>query len=89
MRLVSFRESGVTRVGSLAGDFIVDFSARNPRLNLDMLTLIERWEQLSDDEVQSLKLSSPALPLQSVELLSPIPCPKRNLFCVGKNYVET
>jgi hypothetical protein len=49
-----------------------------------MLTLIERWEQLSDDEVQSLKLSSPALPLQSVELLSPIPCPKRNLFCVAR-----
>jgi hypothetical protein len=53
-----------------------------------MSTLIERWERLSD-EVQSLEWSSPALPLQSVELLSPIPCPKRNLFCVGKNYVET
>lgn len=30
----------------------------------------------------------PALPLQAVRLLAPIPRPARNIFCVGKNYAK-
>src|SRR5690606_10888307 len=29
-----------------------------------------------------------ALPLESVKLLAPIPRPRRNIFCVGRNYYE-
>ena len=28
------------------------------------------------------------IPLQSVELLAPIPRPEKNIFCIGKNYAE-
>lgn len=28
------------------------------------------------------------IPLESVELLSPIPRPEKNIFCIGKNYAE-
>ncbi len=35
---------------------------------------------------QPLPAAGPALPLASVVLAAPLPRPRRNLFCVGKNY---
>lgn len=37
---------------------------------------------------QYLPQTLPAVSLRDVELLSPIPLPARNIFCVGKNYYE-
>lgn len=37
---------------------------------------------------QHLPQTLPAVSLRDVELLSPIPLPARNIFCVGKNYYE-
>ncbi|GAA4705920.1 fumarylacetoacetate hydrolase family protein [Pseudonocardia yuanmonensis] len=52
-----------------------------------MLEVIEDWAEwelvLAE---RTPKLS--ARPLESVRLLAPIPVPRRNLFCVGKNYRE-
>ncbi|XVQ15889.1 fumarylacetoacetate hydrolase family protein [Spirillospora sp. CA-255316] len=50
-----------------------------------MLELIERWDELGPP-LRSAAGDAPALPLDSVELLAPIPTPRRNIFCVGKNY---
>jgi 2-keto-4-pentenoate hydratase/2-oxohepta-3-ene-1,7-dioic acid hydratase in catechol pathway len=36
----------------------------------------------------SLKPQGEGLPLSAVRLLAPIPAPRRNIFCVGKNYRE-
>jgi 2-keto-4-pentenoate hydratase/2-oxohepta-3-ene-1,7-dioic acid hydratase in catechol pathway len=52
-----------------------------------MLDLIERWSELRpviERELDRL----PATPLEQVDLLAPIPVPRRNIFCVGKNYRE-
>ncbi len=32
------------------------------------------------------RLSGPSLPMDSVTLIAPIPMPRRNIFCVGRNY---
>ncbi len=50
----------------------------------DMVELIERYDEISG----SLRREGPGLPLAEVKLLAPIPNPRRNVFCVGKNYRE-
>jgi 2-keto-4-pentenoate hydratase/2-oxohepta-3-ene-1,7-dioic acid hydratase in catechol pathway len=50
----------------------------------DMVELIERYDEISG----SLRGEGPGLPLAEVKLLAPIPNPRRNVFCVGKNYRE-
>ena len=50
----------------------------------DMVDLITRY-----DEIKPYMTSkSSNVPLHSVRLLSPLPRPRRNIFCVGKNYHE-
>ncbi|MEU1185369.1 fumarylacetoacetate hydrolase family protein [Streptomyces sp. NPDC005820] len=50
-----------------------------------MLELIERWHELGP-VLRDAAGDRAVLPLDSVRLLAPIPVPRRNLFCVGKNY---
>ncbi|MEJ1156902.1 fumarylacetoacetate hydrolase family protein [Prosthecomicrobium sp. N25] len=47
----------------------------------DMVALIERF-----DEVRDGPRTGAPIPLAQVKLLAPIPEPRRNIFCVGKNY---
>jgi 2-keto-4-pentenoate hydratase/2-oxohepta-3-ene-1,7-dioic acid hydratase in catechol pathway len=52
-----------------------------------MLEVIEGWAEfgpLLAERAHDL----PAQPLDPVQLLAPLPSPRRNIFCVGKNYRE-
>jgi len=49
----------------------------------DMVDLVTRYDQLKS----SLKTGAPVA-LADVKLLAPIAVPRRNIFCVGKNYGE-
>lgn len=44
--------------------------------------------ELLDGRLDQLTRSSVTVPLADLQLLAPIPRPRRNLICVGKNYVE-
>jgi 2-keto-4-pentenoate hydratase/2-oxohepta-3-ene-1,7-dioic acid hydratase in catechol pathway len=48
----------------------------------DMVGLIARFDAIRP----SLAEAGEGIPLSSVRLLAPIPTPRRNIFCVGKNY---
>src|SRR5690349_16457890 len=48
----------------------------------DMVSLIARFDAIRP----SLADVGEGVPLSSVRLLAPIPAPRRNIFCVGKNY---
>jgi 2-keto-4-pentenoate hydratase/2-oxohepta-3-ene-1,7-dioic acid hydratase in catechol pathway len=48
----------------------------------DMVDLIRRYDEIKP----RLSSDGAALPLSSVRLLAPIMAPRRNIFCVGKNY---
>ncbi|WP_088347227.1 MULTISPECIES: fumarylacetoacetate hydrolase family protein [Rhodomicrobium] len=50
----------------------------------DMVELIRRYDEIK----AGLPGDAAALPLASVKLLAPIPHPARNIFCVGKNYLD-
>lgn len=47
-----------------------------------MLDLIDRYREVEP----GLGSSDTEVPLSDVRLLAPIPVPRRNIFCVGKNY---
>ncbi|MFB6465277.1 fumarylacetoacetate hydrolase family protein [Cytobacillus sp. Hz8] len=48
---------------------------------LAKVTDIEQWVEKHEE-------SALLLPIEEVELLAPIPRPRKNIFCVGKNYAE-
>ncbi|MEN3274363.1 MAG: hypothetical protein V7631_153 [Massilia sp.] len=50
----------------------------------DMTTLIERFGEVKD----ALEFDSQALPFAQVRFAAPIPRPRRNVMCVGKNYFD-
>ncbi|HZO94855.1 MAG TPA: fumarylacetoacetate hydrolase family protein [Candidatus Baltobacteraceae bacterium] len=52
---------------------------------LDMQTLIEGWESLRDRVAGA---AGDAVARRAVRLEAPIPRPRRNVMCVGKNYRE-
>ena len=97
MRLATFRDEAGARIGVVDGDDLIDvgraalFAGEEPPLELrDMLALIEGGEQALE-RIRSLIAAAPAqsrVALGSVELLAPIPRPRRNVFCLGRNYAE-
>jgi 2-keto-4-pentenoate hydratase/2-oxohepta-3-ene-1,7-dioic acid hydratase in catechol pathway len=89
MKLVSYRLGGSTEVGVLVGDEVTPLAGALPTGTLgasaDMTSVIEQWDSLRG--VLDLA-SGPRLVLTDVTLLAPIPTPRRNVFCVGRNYAE-
>lgn len=86
MRLVTYRAGAVQHIGAVRGDFLVDLSG----VAADMLTLIDGGTALLDQARKVMQEASPAdwMPLADVELLAPIPRPRKNIVCLGMNYAE-
>ena len=83
MRIATFKHQGQTQVG------LVD--AQHQQVTLLQVPDAEReWGALPLIERlvagQPLPAQGATLPLSAVQLMAPIPKPRRNIFCVGKNY---
>jgi 2-keto-4-pentenoate hydratase/2-oxohepta-3-ene-1,7-dioic acid hydratase in catechol pathway len=52
-----------------------------------VLDLVERWAEFGPD-LEQRAAGEPEHSLEEVRLLAPIPVPRRDVFCVGKNYRE-
>jgi 2-keto-4-pentenoate hydratase/2-oxohepta-3-ene-1,7-dioic acid hydratase in catechol pathway len=80
MRFACFSCQGHPKIG------VVDEAGEGIRplggIVQDMVDLIERYDALQP----ILATNSATRPLSSVKLLAPILAPRRNIFCVGKNY---
>jgi len=79
MRLVSFVAPHGSAVGVVRGDAVI------PVPGTDMLALIAAGPAGLD---RARHADGPPLPLAGLTLLAPIPAPRRNIFCVGLNYLE-
>jgi 2-keto-4-pentenoate hydratase/2-oxohepta-3-ene-1,7-dioic acid hydratase in catechol pathway len=92
MRLVSFKKLGGTRIGILAedGESVIDLSIAAPDMPQDMNNFIDLG--LEGQEQAAASLNSAAdnakANIGDLQLLAPIPVPRRNVFCVGRNYHE-
>ncbi|MEU7816568.1 fumarylacetoacetate hydrolase family protein [Pseudonocardia sp. NPDC049154] len=88
MKLATFSTEAGPRVGVVDADAdeIRDVSELLPA-DTGVLEVIEdwaEWELVLAERTPKLA----ARPLEAVRLLAPIPAPRRNVFCVGKNYRE-
>ena len=86
MRFATFSRGGAPEVGAVwpADGFIRPLRDGPLAFNGDMSALIESYEELPVDHIAQ----GPKLKLSEVRLLAPILKPRRNVFCVGKNYKE-
>ncbi len=83
MKFVTFESAGEQRVGAMAGDGLVDLTG----LVGDMQGLIEQHAAQLPAIQAALAGGHAAIDPGTVKMLAPLPSPRRNLFCVGKNYV--
>ena len=94
MRLVTFtpKKGAVPRVGLMRGaDQVIDLGAVRPKPPFDpadMLSLIASGARGLAWLRKTAAGAKQSLALGKVRLLAPIPRPRKNVFCVGWNYVE-
>ena len=84
MRFATFIHQGLRQVGQVAPDgrTVTAFDLAPQDAGRGMLSVIE---QLAKGR-KLPALTGAALPLESVKLEAPIPLPRRNIWCVGRNY---
>src|SRR5665647_934807 len=90
MKFISYNYNGIENVGILIEDRVMPLND-NVRLTFNsMIELIENIDEDLIDEIESIISTDDYtyLPLNAIKLLAPIPYPRRNVFCLGKNYVE-
>lgn len=84
MKLVTYQHADRQSIGLLRENLVVDLSAVAP----DMISLIEMGQAgLAQAKAYATEAKG-GLPLAEMRLLAPIPTPRRNAMCVGKNYAE-
>ncbi len=83
MKLMTFRQGDGVAAGYVDGDEVV-ICAEGPGADRAVLDLVAeggagvaRW---------AAKADAPRVPLSAVTALAPMPEPRRDIFCVGKNY---
>jgi 2-keto-4-pentenoate hydratase/2-oxohepta-3-ene-1,7-dioic acid hydratase in catechol pathway len=87
MKLVTFSRNGVASVGALSADGTKVVDLTESGIATSMLDVIERFGSLRE-KIDGVLVSGPAQPVGQITILAPIPEPRRNIFCVGKNYYE-
>jgi 2-keto-4-pentenoate hydratase/2-oxohepta-3-ene-1,7-dioic acid hydratase in catechol pathway len=89
-KLVTFADKKGARVGAALDDgSFLDISMAYSQAT-DMLALVEAGPEALA-AVRALAASPPpaaVLPAAGVKVLAPIPRPRRNVFCVGRNYMD-
>lgn len=85
MRLVMFDDGKGSRLGVLSGNEIADVASVSALK--DVLACCDAGPGALA-ELSGLAARAPKIALSSAKLGAPIPRPRRNIFCVGKNYHE-
>ena len=90
LNLITFADAAGSRAGVLlSGGRVLDLAVAMPPAR-DMLAVIDGGVGMLA-AIRALVANPPAhalLPLASVALQAPIPQPRRNVFCVGRNYMD-
>ncbi len=90
MKFVSYNYDGDDNLGVLIENRVVPLNLKSRFKFNSMIELIENMNEDLMDEIESIisNKDNNYLPLNTLKLLAPIPYPKRNVFCLGKNYEE-
>ena len=100
MRLVTYLSGDGARIGAVLGNTVVDLRHWGEHAGVGVPVSMQ---QLIEDGARGIEAAHAALaaapksaeagspgimPLSGVRLLAPIPTPRRNVICLGRNYVE-
>lgn len=97
MRLATYQTKGESRLAFVVRDLIVDLEHVARRLKLrapaDMIELIEeipgrRLQSLAREAERWVREGRQTEPIRRIKLLAPIPRPRKNIMCMGRNYAE-
>ncbi len=97
MRLATYQARRDTALGVIVDDRLVDLRAlarrRKTSVPDNMIELIEAVPtttlvRLLREAAAWVEAGRTSVPLSRVKLLAPIPLPRKNIFCVGRNYAE-
>jgi 2-keto-4-pentenoate hydratase/2-oxohepta-3-ene-1,7-dioic acid hydratase in catechol pathway len=97
MKLISYRYQDQTAAGLLTSDGVLNLAAAaradGEKVDLSsMLSIIRGGASALTAckrlEAKAAKGSDALLPLSQIQKLAPIPEPARNVFCVGRNYID-
>jgi len=84
MRFVTFQQGDTgARPGVVVDDRVIDLTSVAP----DLLSLIQMGPEGLQAAKRRAENAEGAVPLSEVKLLAPIPRPRKNIMCVGMNYV--
>ena len=81
MKIITFRHKNNIKAGVLTDKNRIIIKDDSPDAINAVLNLIE-----GENGTSPWQGGETTLDLEDVELLAPIPEPRRNIFCVGKNY---
>lgn len=84
MKLISYLCGEHAKVGVVEDELVVDITEAFP----DMLTIIEAGEDALKEIKKIVSSDAERVPLEKDKLLAPIPAVKRNIICVGWNYLK-
>ena len=87
MKVVTYRWGGRRCVGTLSSDGseIAPLELGERAARRGALALVELQAERSNGGAAP-RSAGPRLPLAAVQIEAPLPLPRRNLFCVGRNY---
>lgn len=94
MKFIHYQVQEEKKLGILKDDqTIVDlknwFTECNREASTELNDLIEAWDDGQLDSLQTyVKQQTSTIDLDAVKVLAPIEYPKRNIFCLGKNYLD-
>lgn len=83
MKLVTYQHNGMEKIGAVTEAGVVDLTAVSPTM-LNLIAMGAEGLARARDVVAGAET---AVSLTDITLLAPIPIPRRNLMCVGKNYL--
>ena len=85
MRLATFTHDGLTRIGVVADNVVLDLSEHAPQLPTDMRSFLGAGSDALATAHEVLESGSSGLPLGEVHLQAPVPDPSKFL-AIGLNY---
>jgi 2-keto-4-pentenoate hydratase/2-oxohepta-3-ene-1,7-dioic acid hydratase in catechol pathway len=88
MRIITFTDAKGPRIGVIEGDQVRDVCLVDNSIPRDLVDAIARGPEMMARIRAAAVTKAPALPASGLKVLAPIPRPRRNVFCVGKNYFE-
>jgi 2-keto-4-pentenoate hydratase/2-oxohepta-3-ene-1,7-dioic acid hydratase in catechol pathway len=87
MKLATYTNNGITRIGAITDNGLVDLNSADASLPVDMLTLLEGGDEMMATAREAISRAETTTALSDIKLACPLPNPPR-IFAVALNYMD-